>query len=257
MPLISLHDRETIATLLRHDPALHAYQLGDLDDFYYPFTTWYALDGALALIYHSGGYPVLLSFGPPSPLITELLPLLPRHFDAHLSPGAIDPLAASFDITNRGLHLKMALPTPDPADAALAAAALTAKGAVLTDADLPEILALYAAAYPGNWFDPRMLATGQYIGIHHDGELAAIAGVHVYSPAYKVAALGNVTTHPAHRGHGFASAAVAQLCQQLSSTVDTITLNVKADNATAIGLYTRLGFTITADYYEYSLSARH
>ena len=36
-----LHDREQIERFLRRDPGLHIYGLGDLDDRFWPFTTWY------------------------------------------------------------------------------------------------------------------------------------------------------------------------------------------------------------------------
>src|SRR5438093_529591 len=82
-----------------------------------------------------------------------------------------------------------------------------------------------------NWFDPRMLETGHYYGIRQDGTLLSIAGVHVYSPRYRVAALGNITTRPAARGHGLATLVTAKLCQELLRSVDEIGLNVRADNA--------------------------
>src|SRR5438093_529590 len=40
---ICLHDKDTIATVLRRSPLLHLYAIGDLDDFFWPYTNWYAL----------------------------------------------------------------------------------------------------------------------------------------------------------------------------------------------------------------------
>lgn len=68
-----------------------------------------------------------------------------------------------------------------------------------------------------------------------------------------MAALGNVTTHPRLRGRGLAGAVVAALCRRLREHVTHVTLNVKADNAAALRLYGRLGFTRVADYGEYAL----
>ncbi|MGK5740569.1 GNAT family N-acetyltransferase [Micromonospora sp. URMC 103] len=129
-------------------------------------------------------------------------------------------------------------------------------GEPLGAADLPRLRELYAAAYPGNWFDPRMLDTGQYVGVRDGDALVAVAGVHVWSPLYRVAALGNVTTHPRARGRGLGAAVVAALCRRLRDTVDHVTLNVRADNGTAVRLYERLGFTRVADYGEFALTAR-
>ncbi len=80
-------------------------------------------------------------------------------------------------------------------DTAQVLAADTRGAGLLTAADLPALQTLYAAAYPGNWFDSRMLGTGQYVGIWQGDRLMAVAGIHVYSPSYKIAALGNITTH--------------------------------------------------------------
>jgi ribosomal protein S18 acetylase RimI-like enzyme len=90
-------------------------------------------------------------------------------------------------------------------------------------------------------------------GIRLAGELVSIAGVHVYSPAYRVAALGNITTHPDHRNQGFGRAVTAQICVSLKEKVDFIGLNVRCDNLPALGLYRSLGFDIYANYGEFSL----
>jgi ribosomal protein S18 acetylase RimI-like enzyme len=252
----AVHDRAELADLLRRDAALHTYELGDLDDFFWPYTTWYRHGDQVALFYHGGGTPTLIALAPPAAtddlaaLVRGLVPLLPRRVYAHLSPGVVPALADHFQITAGGPHRKLAL--TDPARPAGADPA----GEVLTRADLPELSALYAAAYPGNWFDPRMVDTGQYVGVRRAGELLAVAGVHVWSATYRVAALGNVTTHPRARRQGLGRAAVAAVCRRLQDTVDHVTLNVKADNLAALALYGGLGFTPIAEYEECGLTAR-
>ena len=119
-----------------------------------------------------------------------------------------------------------------------------------------ELEALYNVSYPGNWFDPRMLETGCYYGIRNGRSLVCVAGIHVYSPRYRVAVLGNVTTHPDFRGRGLGTAACAILCKELLREVDHVGLNVKADNSSAIACYERLGFERIATYEEYSLELK-
>lgn len=241
--LRSVHDRDELAALLRKDPALHAYELGDLDDFFWPYTTWYRHGDATALVYHGQPTPTLLAFAEPAdldPLLDRLAPLLPHTFYAHLSPGA-----APTGFTRQeggGPHHKMALRALDPG--------VPPEGDVLDTADREDLDRLYADAYPGNWFDERMLETGQYVGIRRDGRIVAVAGVHVWSPVYRVSAIGNVTVHPDHRGRGLAQRVTAALCRRLRRTTDVITLNVKADNAVAVAVYERLGFATVADYDE-------
>ncbi|WP_406104051.1 GNAT family N-acetyltransferase [Micromonospora globbae] len=256
MPVRAEHDRTVLAGLLGADPVLHAYQLGDLDDFFWPYTSWFRRGDQVALLYHGADPPTLLAFAAPArlgdaaALLGELAPVLPARLYAHLSPGLESALEPAFDVDGAGAHHKMAL--TDPARLSRVAGA----GEPLGVADLPQLRALYAAAYPGNWFDPRMLETGQYLGVREGGELVAVAGVHVWSPAYRVAALGNVTTHPRVRGRGLGTAVVAALCRRLRAHVTHVTLNVRADNTPALRLYERLGFTRVADYGEYALTAR-
>ncbi|MFJ6150822.1 GNAT family N-acetyltransferase [Micromonospora profundi] len=256
MPVVAEHDRAVLARLLGRDPVLHAYQLGDLDDFFWPYTSWFRRGEQVILLYHGVDPPTLVAFAAPAgrtelaALLTEAAPVLPARLYAHLSPGLAGALDGSFRVGSVGRHHRMAL--TDPARLA----AVTPAGAQLGAADLPQLRELYARAYPGNWFDARMLDTGQYLGVRDGGELVAVAGVHVFSRAYRVAALGNVTTHPRWRGRGLGAAVVAALCVRLRESVEHVTLNVKADNTTAVRLYERVGFTRVADYDECVLTAR-
>jgi ribosomal protein S18 acetylase RimI-like enzyme len=260
MRLVSLHDRPVIAALLERDAPLHLYALGDLDDFFWPATLWYGLevDGALRQVllgYLAEARLVLhaLSAGPPEELQALLRlaqPFLPAQIYAHMTPGAEAALAGHYAMDYHGRHHKLLL---DPsAFAAVDDAAVTA----LDAADLADMLALYAASYPGNWFDARMLATGLYRGLRIDGQLVSIAGVHVHAPDRGIAVLGNIVTHPAHRGHGLATRVTARLCRDLLPQTRWIGLNVRADNHAALACYRRLGFAYAAEYDEISLTLR-
>jgi predicted GNAT family acetyltransferase len=101
-----------------------------------------------------------------------------------------------------------------------------------------------------------MLLTRQYFGYQIDGKLLSVAGIHVYSPTYRVAAIGNITTHPDYRNRGFGKAVTAKLCLSLRENVDIIGLNVKQDNKAALCVYQSLGFKISGEYGEFSLEKR-
>src|SRR5947208_10651053 len=102
-----------------------------------------------------------------------------------------------------------------------------------------------------------MLETGFYFGIHRGDVLMSVAGVHVFSQRYKVAALGNIATHPDARGQGLATTTTARLCQELlRAGIEHIGLNVRADNRGAIACYEKIGFERVAGYGEYTLELK-
>lgn len=252
----SVHDRAELAALLRRDAALHAYELGDLDDDFWPYTTWYRVDDAVALLYHGAGQPTLLALDRPErlPAVTTLLsslaPLLPAAFHGQVSAGAQHVLAGRYHLAGCAEHLKMTLTEPDRL------AGVVPRGEPLGPSDLGDLTALYDLAYPDHWFRPQMLANGPYLGVRRDGVLVAAAGTHVWSSAYRVAALGNVTTHPDARGQGLATALVARWCRQVAGSVDHVALNVKADNPAAVRVYERLGFTTAGRFADFQATAR-
>ncbi len=254
---ICLHRREKIATFLLACPDIHIYELGDLDDFFWKYTSWYACEcneeiQNLALIYTGTDLPILLSNNTnpgQKEFLKQLLPILPRRFYAHLTPGLEEAFSGHYSLVSYGQHLKMILTHPDRL------LEMDPSVQQLKISDLPALSALYAVAYPENWFDPRMLETGQYYGIWQGNCLISVAGIHVYSPHYRVAALGNITTHPQYRGMGLGTLVTSCLCQSLRNSVDRIGLNVHAENSPAIACYRKLGFEPVAPYVEWMAEA--
>jgi ribosomal protein S18 acetylase RimI-like enzyme len=259
MSAVELARKDEIAAFLRRNAPAHVYEIGDLDDFDWPHTRWFGWEhGArleqVALLYSEPAVPVLLAIAEEplsamKDLVRAIRDLLPPDLYAHVTAPLLDTLAERYSIEGAEPHLKLALARND----LLGDHAVPVE--LLASADLDEIEAFYRVAYPGTWFAPRMLATGRYVGIREDGRLVCIAGVHVHSPAFGVAALGNVATLPSLRGQGLARGACAALCRfLLADGVETIALNVRADNAAAIASYAPLGFEPAAEYVEASLS---
>jgi hypothetical protein len=242
MSLVQLDDRTTIASFFRRNARAHVYELGDLDDFDWPHTLWFAWEHEgrieqVALLYTEPSVPVLIAIAEEPgasmvSLLEELLPTLPSALYVHVSPPLLEVFRGRYSVEAAEPHLKLALNRTDLLGPSAAPVDL------LDESDLLELDELYRAAYPGTWFTPRMLQTGRYVGIRHDGRLACVAGVHVYSPTWGVAALGNVATLPELRGRGLARAACAALCLLLlEDGIETIALNVRADNDAAIAAY--------------------
>jgi len=250
MTTVCLHDKATIEQVLRENVYLHIYGIGDLDEFFWPYTTWYAIKDnteirAIALLYVGQPLPTLLAFSENTNRMQDLLEsishLLPQRCYAHLSPGVESAFRSTHHLDPHGEHLKMALLHRSAIDACDCPDI-----SLLGRDDVNEIVEFYQQCYPRSWFDPRMLETNKYFGVRKDGHLISVAGIHVYSPEYKVAALGNIATAPSYRNRGFARQVTAKTCQSLLKDVCHIGLNVKADNDAAISCYKRLGFEIVA-----------
>jgi len=251
-----LHDKAVIEKFLRRETDLHLYEIRDLAEFFWPHTLWFASSrnnqlSVLCLLYLGQSQPTLLALGEPDPLkklIKSISDLLPQWFYAHLSPGVELAFLGTFQLESHGDHLKMSLKRP-----ALIKNWKDSGSVRLGPEDLAEVLKLYEESYTGNWFDPRMLETREYFGVRKGSRLVSIAGIHVFSPEHRVAALGNITTAKSHRQKGLATLVTRELCRSLLDKVDHIGLNVAANNHAALSCYRKLGFDIVAPYGEFSV----
>jgi predicted GNAT family acetyltransferase len=258
-----LTEKTRIERCLRQDPEFYIYGLGDLDDFFWPYTTWYGWEESgtvtdVVLVYTAQALPTVVAISRRPAALRRLLravvPLLPERFYAHVSPGAEETLAGMHQLAPHGLHYKMALRDASCVagiDSRLHAGRANDGPVRLSRWELHDVDRLYKESYLDNWFDARMLETGQYFGLRVDGRLVSAAGVHVYSEHYRVAAIGNVVTHPDHRNQGYAERVTARLCRSLLEKVEHVGLHVKADNEAALACYRKLGFEIIASFGEF------
>jgi ribosomal protein S18 acetylase RimI-like enzyme len=246
-------DKREIYNFLSRAPDLQLYTIGDLDDFFWPYTTWYALydNGeiqSVALLYTGMTPSTLLLFHEKDPyypqaLLKSVRNCLPASFNVHLSPGLIDVFGKKNIIEDYGQNFRMIL-AGEPEKIS------DDNIRKLVISDIPSIEGLFKISYPDNWFDSRMVETGKYFGYFNAGILRGIAGIHVYSPEFRIAALGNITTHPDFRGRKIAYKLTSVLCSVLKNTVDIIGLNVKSDNQAAIKCYKNIGFEVRSTYDE-------
>jgi GNAT superfamily N-acetyltransferase len=106
-------------------------------------------------------------------------------------------------------------------------------------------------------FTGRQLGQGVFYGVFKDGRLAAAAGTHIVSREYNVAAVGNVFTHPDHRGQGYGAAVTGAVCAELLRLgIRDIVLNVAQRNTTAVYIYEKIGFQCYCSFFEGSVCLR-
>ncbi len=259
-------DKDRLWRHFQKDPALFAYHIGDLDDFFFPHCQWAAsystkrhpIIEEVLLVYTGGSIPTVLAFGLGeryADLVAETLDTLPSRFFCHFQSPCREVFRSRYREQPLGTHYKMRLEHLASPPAGVGGAQFIR----LNDSHLPQLTELYARAYPNNYFTPRMLGTGRYVGLSLDGRLVTVAGVHVVSDQYKIAVLGNIATDPDYRGRHLARQVTFQLTHELYDEGKLVCLNVRADNIAAIRCYEQIGFVITHAYEEalYELPGSH
>jgi ribosomal protein S18 acetylase RimI-like enzyme len=114
-----------------------------------------------------------------------------------------------------------------------------------------ELLAELYTLGGGGAFDLTQVQRGAFYGILVGNRLVSVAGTHLVSPGYGVAAVGNIFTHPEYRGRGYGTATTsAVVAELLAGGIRDIVLNVSQNNEGAIRIYERLGFERYCAYLE-------
>lgn len=239
-----------------HRP-IHTYGIVDVVQFW-DTSRWWVRDGAAVGLVGLPGVPDPVVYavsavhgGETLSLLADLVPQLPDRFDITGPVGLTERLEATHHATRSAPYVKMhllradMLPASDP------------QARVLEPDDLDAVHTFAAASdMPLRFFREDLLGTGRQFGIFGDGELIALAGVHVIDVDQGIAAIGDVVTHPEHRGRGLAGRVTAALCHRLHAEVAIVGLNVGRDNTPARKLYERLGFLPLMEYEEAELIRR-
>jgi GNAT superfamily N-acetyltransferase len=119
-----------------------------------------------------------------------------------------------------------------------------------------QLAELYALG-GGLAFSPAQVQHGVFFGLAVHDQLVSVAGTHLVSATYGVAAVGNVFTRPDFRGRGYGTANTsAVVAELLQAGIGDVILNVGQDNVAAVRIYERLGFERYCPFLEGPASAR-
>ena len=110
----------------------------------------------------------------------------------------------------------------------------------LSEADLPEMSAVYEATRPTRKLCQRIQKLGPFLGIRVEGKLIAMAGLRMHLPGYRE--ITTVATLPDYEHRGYATALVSTLVERIRERNERPFLTVRTDNARAVEIYRRLGF---------------
>lgn len=237
-----LTDVQEIRAILGRDPVWAVYALGDLSPVMFPKTRWFGPD--LTLVLHDYGTSILFAMGTGS--VGEALEHVTWPVHLQVQPDALDEIARLATITTTKRMWRMGLRGVMPGGARSITKRLDA-------ADVPTLMVLYAdgesTGESPEFFDPSMVTDGVFCGMYEGPALVAVAGTHLVSRDEGAAALGNVYTRRDRRGRGLGRLVTSAVLDALAG-IDTIGLNVRADNDAAIRLYESLGLVRHCQFVE-------
>lgn len=236
-----LHSIDRIRALLRPRVEYTAYALGQLEPGLFERTRWYRSHGdtGTGLVLHSRGGLGDASFlmGDPDAVnaVLSIHPGTPNTY-ATCQPQHITGLKKVYRLSNQQPMIRM-LVQPEHFEPAYRVQTIPLQGV-----DIRRVNALYSSEGNTSYYIPEHIDQGVYRGVVVGGRLVAVAGTHVVSPAERVAVVGNVFTHPAYRGRGYATAATSAVTERLLEYCDHVVLTVDPTNTPAVTAYQRLGY---------------
>lgn len=253
--ITSIEDPARIRELLMPRVEYTAYALGQLEPALLPRTRWYLGRGASGqgLVLHSRGGLGDATFvmGDPD-AVAAILSIHPgpTHSYATCQPQHLAALRDIYRLSNQQPMIRMGVtresftPTHD----------ITTH--LLGGIDIRRINTLYGSDGSASYYIPEHIDAGVYRGVVIDGRLVAIAGTHVVSEQEHVAVVGNVFTHPAYRGHGYAKAVTGAVTEALLEYCDHVVLTVDPRNMPAVAAYSHLGYHEVCQLVEASAARR-
>ena len=237
----SLRNRDAIRERLQPQREHAAYALAQLEPGLFERTRWFTAEGAggRALVTHSRGGLGDATFVTGDPeAATAILSIEPGPARSYLTCRLehVDAVRSVYHLSNSQPMLRMSVTANTFRRREVVAATR------LLGLDIRRINQLYGSEGNPTYYDAGHIDGGVYRGVVISGRLVAIAGTHAVSPQEGIAVVGNVFTHPRHRGQGYATAATSAATEALLEQCDTVVLTVDPSNTPAIEAYRRLGY---------------
>lgn len=253
-----LTDKAQIRQALQGDPRWCVYAIGDLSERMFGKCQWFTSTVArratakspdLTLVLHDYGTSILFAHGTGS--IREALDHCSFPVHLQVQQDAFDEVARYANVSNVKHMLRMSWE---------GRANNTGNGASgfsgtlqLTGNDVEALKQLYAdgesTGESPDFFYDSMVTDGVFCGVYEGDELIAVTGTHLVSRDEGAAAIGNVYVRRDRRGAGLSRLTTAAVLNELRG-IETVGLNVRADNTAAIRVYESLGFTTHCAFIE-------
>lgn len=244
----SVTDRASLTLILEQRRLFAAYALAQLDPEAFPLSAWWTChtESGLSLVCHSraglGDATFVLG---PSQGVAAILSLHPgpaRTF-ATAKPEQLKALESAYRLsgarTMRRMHVTAQSFEPVEGDTLR-----------LLGGQVRLLNRLYASEGGPTSYLPHHIEEGCYHGVLAGGRLVAVAGTHSISAVAGIAVVGNVFTHPDHRGRGYATLATSAATADLLRHCRDVVLSVDPENRPAVSAYRALGYREVEDIVE-------
>ncbi|MDA0269808.1 MAG: GNAT family N-acetyltransferase [Chloroflexi bacterium] len=234
-------DKRLLEARLSDDRALSAYALGHLEPELMALAQFWTADGpgGQATVMHARALgSVTVTIGDPAGVeaIMSVHPGLRSAYLSTASPDHIPVLKRTHFVTDTLRMMRMSVNAFTFQD-------LPGEVRRLRGVDAQRINALYATDGSPSRYSQAAIERAVYYGAFDDGRLLAVAGTHIVSPHQSLAVVGNVLTHPLHRGQGLATRVTAAVTRDLlRAGCSEVVLTVDPHNTPAVVAYTRLGY---------------
>ncbi|HJN92672.1 MAG TPA: GNAT family N-acetyltransferase [Dehalococcoidia bacterium] len=247
-------DEEQLLQLLSPHRLFAAYALAQLEPDAFRYTQWWLSrhQGQISLVCHSraGLGDATFSLGDPEG-VAAILSIHPGQYQtfATAKPEHITALEEAYSLTGARTMLRMHVtpatfqPVAPPTDQDLSILRLRGH-------QVQTLNRLYGSEGGPTSYQGRHVDEGCYYGVVEKGRLVAVAGTHAISPSQRIAVVGNVFTHPQHRGHGLATLATSATTAELLRTCGDVVLSVDPNNTAAVRAYDNLGYVRAGDIVE-------
>ena len=251
----TLRNRDAIRERLRPLREHAAYALAQLEPGLFERTRWFTAEGpgGRGLVTHSrGGLGDATFVTGNAEAIAAILSIEPGPARSYLTclREHVDAVGGVYQLSNSQPMLRMTV------NAATFRRWEVVPAVRLLGIDIRRINQLYGSDGNPTYYEAGHIDGGEYRGVVISGRLVAIAGTHAVSPQEGVAVVGNVFTHPRHRGQGYATAATSAATEALLEECDTVVLTVDPKNAPAIAAYRRLGYREAGEMVEATATRR-
>ena len=241
-------DAVVLDGILNQERMLAAYALAQLEPKAMPLAQWWTTrtDSGLALLCHSraGLGEATLVMGPPEGVGAML----------SIHPGSYVTFATSWPKHRPVLETRYALRGAQVMHrmhvTALTFRPVLGETVRLRGAHIRILNRLYASEDGPSNYQAHHIDEGCYYGQLVDGRLVAVAGTHSISPSAGIAVVGNVFTHPQHRGRGYATLVTSAVTAELLRTLRDVVLSVDPSNTPAVQAYRTLGYVPVGEIVE-------